>query len=965
MIWGLMYLTGGHVVKTNDFNDILACGSYTGIGGGLYFGDYTYEVDFSGLADLSSSLGNGILPDNYRTSGPTTIMGVIQDLCDAASADFFIELQDDLYTISVKTINRTSQPQLGTIESYVQYGKSLNTVASCQVGEAWANNTMGKMVVGDSQTRMIQETAAQQIYGFQNVPGASSKAAKQPILAGGVQQYPQIGSFPKFYVQIPQSIYFPHGSFYIADELEMRFAATSKDAWEKFITMFWPNKLPSPIKKPAALNPNLIVNGENPPPVAANGGGDKDAARQAGKVNAGEAGGIQKQIDIIYSAVAQVYKSFYGQKWLVPIPFFQTKFEDGEIVQEWEVTAAAYDFNNNIVQNFTNPTDANFYDNSGLKSGYLTYAYNPGVLDYRGVQQDSWAVEGNTVYVKSGINDKVIWYGGMPHVAVTSPQVKYAKGGFRQNRNHGDFDGLIAALVLNQKAGNGKKDFAQGPGGTQFRAALSPAAVRPVYFSIPQRSNRHVYGPWIAVGGVGKAQFESDNTLAPQNFGNPNTMAIFGAAKAEAGISYMDTDENGSVEIVGLPSYNLGTTLVANGPYISDINVSVGSDKITTRYAFKTWDVDFGKLTSFMKSSVVKNVKDGIKSAKNFRSLFTAQNLGGAMNNLRLDMVDEWLKGDKKTKPQTPHWFLSGKVTSYEGATYPYVVTESPDDNTVWRGVDTQWANSACASLDVIFAPYGNKGAAGANMPSMPSDGDTDKLKKGGPEGLSSGSLDPFLADGSDLSHSNSKHGLGAALVGGSHDAMPANLSFVVVGWGYDVAGIPTPSSNGKDFIDDVKQNYSQWKAGPIDLAWDDNRKIWTSPPLMTKAKMKVDMAANCDTSGGSKTGNQAVEAIRQDRPNWSEADNKITLTNVLNLSAKKDDVVLVYYNPHFQEWWPINVLHSVHEIVCDVVCSGDSIVTHTKKLSLPNPTTEDFCGDCKDRGTGGGSSSSQYGGST
>ena len=282
----------------------------------------------------------------------------------------------------------------------------------------------------------------------------------------------------------------------------------------------------------------------------------------------------------------------------------------------------------------------------------------------------------------------------------------------------------------------------------------------------------------------------------------------------------------------------------------------------------------------------------------------------------------------------------------------------------------------------MIFAPYGNKGAAGANMPSMPSDGDTDKLKKGGPEGLSSGSLDPFLADGSDLSHSNSKHGLGAALVGGSHDAMPENLSFVanekagadvydqgvrsiglrgplvLVGWGYDVAGKPTPSSNGKDFIDDVKQNYSEWKAGPIDLAWDDNRKIWTSPPLMTKATMKVDMAANCDTSGDDKSGEEAVEAVRQDRPDWSEDDNKITLTNVLNLSAKKDDVVLVYYNPHFQQWWPINVVHSVHEIVCDVVCSGDSIVTHTKKLSLPNPTTEDFCGDCKDRG-------SQYGGST
>ena len=972
IVWGIYYLLGGNVVKTNDINDVLGIasqwgvGTYTGIGGGLYYGDYTYRIDFSGLEALSSTMGSGILPDDYRTNGPTSIMGFIQDICQAASSDFFIELNDNLYDIKINVINRVSQPQLGTIESYVQYGKTLGTVSSAQVGEAWANNTMGKMVIGANQTRMYQSTDLKQIYGFFTSPGAGAKAAKQPILAGGVQNYPGIGSFPKFYVQIPQSKYLPQGGIYICDEWELRFAGANKDSWEKFIAMWGPNKLPSPLVPPAAINVDAIAAGLLLQPGFID-GGNKGAAKQSAAMLAKSvADKNNKQVDLIYSAVAQVYKEFYGKKFLVPIPFFETKFTDGEIVQEWEIAGAAYDFNNNSIINFVNPSDTNFYDTNGLKVGYVTYPYNIGQLDYRGVSQDNWAVEGNTVYVKAAIDTDVVWYNGMPHAVVTSPQVKYAPGGFRNNRNYSDYDALIAASILDtNKFANMAGVNANKPGDEIARAGIAAAVHNPVYAAIPQKRTRHVYGPWIAVGGVGKAEFEADTSLAPENFGSPGGMSTFGAARAAAGISYMDSDENGSVEIVGLPSYNIGTTLINNGPYISDINVSIGTDKITTRYSFKTWDVDFGKLTNYLQSSVVKSVKDGIKAAKNFRALFSTGAIGGATVNFSLDLLDEWNKSDKKTKPQTPHKFLTGGVVDVNGDTYPFVFSESVDDNQVWRGEDTNtnWANSAVGGFDALFAPFTTKYGTEAGMPGFTNATATDtEYKKGGPNALTSATLNPWLADGSEDSHSNSENAFQFGITGATHGAMPQNLSLgankaagtdvygsdmrtiglrgplVMTGWGYDVEGAPVPSQNGVDFDANMKKQYSTWKTGPVNLAWDEKHGTWTPPPQVILATMKDDMT-HADTEG------EVIRDQETGRTNFGKPNNTITVKNRMNQDVAKDSLVMVYYHPSFDEWWIIQSEYHKNELVCNIECDGSTLDVQFKDFYVPFPSGMTLCG--------------------
>ena len=62
-------------------------------------------------------------------------------------------------------------------------------------------------------------------------------------------------------------------------------------------------------------------------------------------------------------------------------------------------------------------------------------------------------------------------------------------------------------------------------------------------------------------------------------------------------------------------------------------------------------------------------------------------------------------------------------------------------------------------------------------------------------------------------------------------------------GWGYDICGLPVPTS-GASF--EISRNFNEyagldrrlWKSGPVDLRWDDDRKVWTGGPEVVEGKM-------------------------------------------------------------------------------------------------------------------------------
>ena len=53
----------------------------------------------------------------------------------------------------------------------------------------------------------------------------------------------------------------------------------------------------------------------------------------------------------------------------------------------------------------------------------------------------------------------------------------------------------------------------------------------------------------------------------------------------------------------------------------------------------------------------------------------------------------------------------------------------------------------------------------------------------------------------------------------------------VVTGWGFDLNGNPVPADTGDNtkFASGAFSDISNWKSGPVDLRWDDERKVWAA----------------------------------------------------------------------------------------------------------------------------------------
>lgn len=64
-------------------------------------------------------------------------------------------------------------------------------------------------------------------------------------------------------------------------------------------------------------------------------------------------------------------------------------------------------------------------------------------------------------------------------------------------------------------------------------------------------------------------------------------------------------------------------------------------------------------------------------------------------------------------------------------------------------------------------------------------------------------------------------------------------------GWGYDVCGLPVPASGDTRYFDGyTAKDRKIWKSGPVDLRWDDERKVWTGGNEIIEGKMITSLAA-------------------------------------------------------------------------------------------------------------------------
>lgn len=81
-----------------------------------------------------------------------------------------------------------------------------------------------------------------------------------------------------------------------------------------------------------------------------------------------------------------------------------------------------------------------------------------------------------------------------------------------------------------------------------------------------------------------------------------------------------------------------------------------------------------------------------------------------------------------------------------------------------------------------------------------------------------------------------------------SVQAMVQKGPMYLSGWGYDICGLPVPADKfpgkGRSFDMRAANNRGLWKTGPVDLRWDDDRKVWVGGPEVIEGKMLTPLPA-------------------------------------------------------------------------------------------------------------------------
>jgi len=96
---------------------------------------------------------------------------------------------------------------------------------------------------------------------------------------------------------------------------------------------------------------------------------------------------------------------------------------------------------------------------------------------------------------------------------------------------------------------------------------------------------------------------------------------------------------------------------------------------------------------------------------------------------------------------------------------------------------------------------------------------------------------------------------------GNSHSvqAMVYKGPLYLSGWGYDICGLPMPKNGlpgmGRYFNTKAANDRSLWKTGPVDLRWDDDRKVWVGGPEVIEGKMLTALPAGNFNSASTGSG--------------------------------------------------------------------------------------------------------------
>ena len=886
--------------------------------------------------------------------------------------------------ITFKYLDKSEQPQPGVVAELVENAKKGNTLISADNGREYADVVTQKLMIGGKASRVWEADISYLIpvygkdkngqwllgsgfEGHDSVPVEINGALEQ--LTVNEMKYALAG-FQTWCLWREMCLKFPTLAAQGSDaggfsSMQMEFTAQMNNS----MLTWTPGVFASGFHGSRANTIRVFRNAraqamqqQQRPPGGQRGGGDGNDEAEDAPGGGGQGGNPTQDwagmVKPTFEAILNTATNYYGKTYMVMLPVepgglknnlrYKNEFETEAA---WEIASSGWDPDFRV-------KDIEGYDDEGKLKACAAY-YEGDFLNGRDFsevettlpyQHPDWGI---LVGAEIDVDDKIYW--------IENP---YA------DDNDNPFDDVTAvchitcpkvmtldrAKVLNNGLSeiahtimSGRVNFtgAQGERLTFFRdsqkAGIATAeqtlsnlrvyggVARPLKITIPQDSIRYSWGPWYKYGNskVGKAEVEKDDDLRPEVFGNVDLMDKAAFALAHAGTADLYAAEAGSVSLAEFPQYNIADRFNTNGPYITKMDMQVGTGGFTTAYQFSTWTRNFGRIAKYNIDRISEIQKNKIKTLKKAREgvlPYTNGQINAPMHHQDMDIVNN---------PDNVSFF-SGLILPLEEANSP-APTTMPTQllSSMKNPAALQWDYASedyqghsiydymfgCTQEQLVspvaikrtppsitdeeVLPYIRKAEKGENIKGTADTSGAFDESHTSPTALD---LNPYytpsrvdftavVANDYEWFKDESIH-LNAHdyTLGHAQEIRTFGLRgpLLLSGWGYDVVGYPAPGDDAGHFVpDNPAQHRGTWKTGPVDLMWDDERQVWAGGLQFLEGRLTANVepatwepGQECipDESGKMEVRRRTATGFDNNgRPNkweWKSTGESITITN-------------------------------------------------------------------------------------
>lgn len=642
-------------------NSILNIGN-TGVysyGTAIQYKGNQFGIDISNLPNL---------PSWFRISGTLSLMELIQQVCDAGGCDFFVTLEGS--TITFHTISRINVPDTGTIPKFISQTPG---AVSKNIGIDMVNEPCGKFVVGGKKRDILFQNTS---YGADGVldTGIDNPvwfhwgfdANENAIVANGVTN--ALGRDEHIFTLDTRNVLINGlGPTYQTSMGEMLAVLISESAWRNFLHMknnfrycsapdngtqigYWEpisqidvkfaaknmskvkyrhNGIPSPhfgkenmLGIASNVNPNLAG-------LLTQDSIDK-AMPDWKKFTFIAPGKLDDSLQKLYGFLKSVAEENYGKKFMVQIPAMKAAYNaetnrpifnmlpiNGGYLDESVLETAGV---NRLI-----PADLNRITNAEDNTFKPFVRFdNIGMLDFSEINEENilYSLDRRSIFIECSIEGDPFFLDWQHLTEARVVVVIPGKVKFANFKTYGI--GLLANFLSNslQDPSTPNAQKRQLEDGLDIinrgNQENYPYSSLPSMVALPLESQVSRYGPWWAVGKVGAMEYELDESLTPWNYGTYSNLQEAGNAKVTTNIANLQAIDSGSIEFPGAPTNNLGDQLLSTGPYISNIQVSCGSDGVKTIYRMEMWKPKFGTLNRNWAETVQKMGKLYNQYRRNF-----------------------------------------------------------------------------------------------------------------------------------------------------------------------------------------------------------------------------------------------------------------------------------------------------------------------------------------------------------